>query len=401
MRLIKDQNYVCSECESILNDKPFAKFCENCGAPTEPERHNVGDNISKEEKKDSIQELNNALKRDIQKENLQSYKNNNSSNISFGYSFTLWTIINGLMLFTFFFGFKILSSQNFSDETGISYIIIILFGMFYALNIYNTFYFRTEQKNLLDCDKPKFNYDIGGIIFSGNGLVAEHISNLEDIYLNLFNGEVNQDLSLEIIGSRLDRREYFVQLGSNIMITLGLIGTITGLIISISGLESVMTSLGEGGEGIIPGLKQALSGMGTAFYTTLFGAILGGFFLKLLHQTTSNMSDEIIDEIALLCEIHLLPHLKVNVENNLNYQSNLQTKFIEQTNSLLDRETKKLNDYVNSVDELKTNIENFNTKIRNIDENIQNNNLTTLQEILETLKDIQKESKPFFRKIFK
>ena len=57
MRLIKDQNYVCSECESILNDKPFAKFCENCGAPTEPEKHNVGDKISKEEKRIQLKNL--------------------------------------------------------------------------------------------------------------------------------------------------------------------------------------------------------------------------------------------------------------------------------------------------------------------------------------------------------
>ena len=94
------------------------------------------------------------------------------------------------------------------------------------------------------------------------------------------------------------------------MITLGLIGTVTGLIIAITGLESVMTSLGESGKMIIPGLKQALSGMGTAFYTTLFGAILGGFFLKLMHQASSNMVDEIIDDIAFRAEINVLPFFK-------------------------------------------------------------------------------------------
>ena len=169
----------------------------------------------------------------------------------------------------------------------------------------------------------------------------------------MLDGEVNQERALNIVENRLYRREYFVQLGSNIMITVGLIGTITGLIIAMTGLETVMTSLSESGDNIIGGLQTALSGMGTAFYTTLFGAILGGFFLKLLHQASSNMADEIIDEIAIKSEIHVLPFLKKTVENHVNAQSTQLLEYVNQSRQLLESESEKVRDYLSSIDDLK------------------------------------------------
>ena len=118
----------------------------------------------------------------------------------------------------------------------------------YTANTFvNTFYYREQQKLIFDSERPTFNYDFNEIQFYGEGILAEHIANLSKIYDNLFDGRVSQEKSLDVLANRLLRREYFVQLGSNIMITLGLIGTITGLIISITGLENVMTSLADTG----------------------------------------------------------------------------------------------------------------------------------------------------------
>ena len=225
-----------------------------------------------------------------------------------------------------------------------------------------------------------FNYDNNVIEFNGEGILAEHIANLSKIYDNLFDGQVSQEKSLDVLANRLLRREYFVQLGSNIMITLGLIGTITGLIISITGLENVMTSLNDSGTDIIPGLKQALSGMGTAFYTTLFGAILGGFFLKILHLSTSNIAEEVIDEIALISEIHVLPHLKISVEKNTNAKTNQLLEYVTKSRALLDRETEKMNSHMNAISDLNTNIERFNKNIEEVEKEMDGTHLTVLKK---------------------
>jgi len=331
-------------------------------------------------------------------------------------NFQIWITVNILMAISTVYGYRILVSQEFSDKTGISYIIIILFALFYGLNVVNTLYYKKEQNILDKGNLPKYNPEIDDLDFEGIGLFAFHIGNLSDIYRNMLDGEVNQERALNIVENRLYRREYFVQLGSNIMITVGLIGTITGLIIAMTGLETVMTSLSESGDNIIGGLQTALSGMGTAFYTTLFGAILGGFFLKLLHQASSNMADEIIDEIAIKSEIHVLPFLKKTVENHVNAQSTQLLEYVNQSRQLLESESEKVRDYLSSIDDLKINIEKFNNKIddlmkiniekfnnkmEELETNMDGTQLTILKEIDSTLKQIQKDSKPFINRLFR
>lgn len=315
-------------------------------------------------------------------------------------NFQIWVTVNIVMVIAIAYGVSILKSQGFSDQTGISYVIVILFALFYGLNVINTLYYKKEQNILALNHMPQFNPEIDDIEFEGTGLLALHISNLSAIYRNLNDGEVTQDRALDIIANRLARREYFVQLGGNIMITLGLIGTVTGLIIAITGLESVMTSLGESGKMIIPGLKQALSGMGTAFYTTLFGAILGGFFLKLMHQASSNMVDEIIDDIAFKAEISVLPFFKKTVEQHINSQSTQLTEYVNESRQLLQEEAEKIGEYMSSVNDLKGNIEKFNIQIEQVEKQMDGTHLTVLKQIDNTLKQIQKDSKPLIKRLF-
>jgi MotA/TolQ/ExbB proton channel family len=75
---------------------------------------------------------------------------------------------------------------------------------------------------------------------------------------------------------------------AGLMVTLGLIGTILGLIISVSGLESVMTEVGIANKNIFGGVKETIQGMAIAFYATLFGAVLGAVVLRMLSLSLTN-----------------------------------------------------------------------------------------------------------------
>jgi MotA/TolQ/ExbB proton channel family len=75
---------------------------------------------------------------------------------------------------------------------------------------------------------------------------------------------------------------------SGLMVTLGLIGTILGLIISIGGLESIMTQVEGISQGIFGGIKETIRGMAIAFYSTLFGAVLGAVVLRMLSVSLTN-----------------------------------------------------------------------------------------------------------------
>ncbi len=268
----------------------------------------------------------------------------------FNRNFVVWIAINCLMALVFAGLYFFLSRQGFSDTSGISYIIFAFFLLFYAINFLNCMYFRSEQKNLLECETPQYVLEGDTILFRGRGLLKNHVNFISKVYGSLKDGKVDQNRSLEVLANRLTRRESFVVLGSNLLITLGLIGTISGLIIAITGLESVMESLdSSGGQMMVSGLKKALQGMGTAFYTTLFGAILGGFFLKLLHQACINMAEEIVEEISLISEIHILPSLKKTLDGQLSGQSAEIKTFVGESRKLIALETKKLAQYLAKV----------------------------------------------------
>ena len=53
-------------------------------------------------------------------------------------NFQLWITINILLVIIIVYGYQLLKFQGFSDSTGISYLILIIFCLFYGLNIINT-----------------------------------------------------------------------------------------------------------------------------------------------------------------------------------------------------------------------------------------------------------------------
>jgi hypothetical protein len=75
---------------------------------------------------------------------------------------------------------------------------------------------------------------------------------------------------------------------SSLMVTLGLIGTILGLIISIGGLEDIMSHVEGLNKGVLGGVKETIRGMSIAFYSTLLGAVLGAVILRMLSVSLTN-----------------------------------------------------------------------------------------------------------------
>ena len=323
-----------------------------------------------------------------------------SKKMRFNYNYQLWIFVNVLMLVAFIAGIRLLHSFEFNDSTGISYGILATFILFYALNLVNTTYFNKQLDKIQATPLPAYNNIIDNIEYEGDDLLQDHINSLVTIHNNNTDGKVNQNNALDIIANKLARREYLVQLGSNIMVTLGLIGTITGLIVAISGLETVMTSLESDGNMLLPGLKKALSGMGSAFYTTLFGAVLGGFFLKLLHQATNNMAEELVDEIALRAELYVIPFLEKTAEQTINNNLIGLTGTMIDFSHFIETASTRVAEYLESFDGLKNQIEIFNVKIGNVEPQMNGVHLQALKEIDNTLKGMKVEKKSLIKRLF-
>ncbi len=148
-----------------------------------------------------------------------------------------------------------------------------------------------------------------------------HIDSLYTIFLA--NPNINQDNLVEVLHSRLMARNRVAELFSSILITLGLIGTIVGLIQMMTGLQGVLNTVGEDTGSIAGGMMESLSGLGIAFYTTLIGAVCGGVILRILTSVVDANTMRYTAHLAELTEVNVLPFMRrmaVRLEQSGYYQ---------------------------------------------------------------------------------
>jgi len=126
-----------------------------------------------------------------------------------------------------------------------------------------------------------------------------------------------------------ERLSHIVEVMGNILITLGLIGTVMGLTLTLTGLTSSLDALGSDQALLVEGLRQAMSGMGTAFYTTLLGAVLGGVLLRMFSQITQYGVESLNDGLMRLCLVYCSGDYAVTMERDVRLL-NAEVRALEQ-----------------------------------------------------------------------
>jgi len=139
-----------------------------------------------------------------------------------------------------------------------------------------------------------------------NSILAVHVRNLNLIWQRSGKKHSRQDTLIEVLHAKLKNEGSVVILASSIMITLGLLGTVSGLISSIGGLQST-----SGVDGLMGGVSKAIDGMGIAFYTTLIGSMLGGITLRVLHYYVDKQVDSFVFTMAEMVETRIIPSLRL------------------------------------------------------------------------------------------
>jgi hypothetical protein len=115
------------------------------------------------------------------------------------------------------------------------------------------------------------------------------------------------------------RVSHSIEVVANLLITLGLIGTVFGLTFVLAGLTGSLEALGHDQEMLLSGLRKAMAGMGTAFYTTLLGAVLGGVLLRVFAQITEHGIHGLYDTVMRACLVHCAADLSPTLERDLRF----------------------------------------------------------------------------------
>lgn len=161
-----------------------------------------------------------------------------------------------------------------ADGSRISFLIVVLFGIgiFYSLGI--ALRVSGDRRRLEQLDAERSPDEGGG------GL---HAMFHEAVRLVDQGDEVDFRGLMVSYQDRLLGSVRGVSVLSGVLITVGLLGTVVGLIITVSGISGVLNAVGQDYDAVIQGMNQTVEGMGSAFYTTFFGGLLGGVLLRMLY----------------------------------------------------------------------------------------------------------------------
>lgn len=198
-----------------------------------------------------------------------------------------------------------------SDKTGMSYVIAALFLFGLAASFRAAMQLHSEWAIL---DQIKKSKQIP---------LSDGKSGLSDVFnkLSAFKRQgqtVDVHTAIDTYHAGHNSRVRSISIMAALLISMGLLGTIIGLIMAISGLGGMVENIGLSRTTMMEALKATVAGMGTAFYTTFFGA-LGGLILRAVAVSQLNSLSELCAAATEYADINLTAKLE-SKEEELNQQ---------------------------------------------------------------------------------
>lgn len=181
-----------------------------------------------------------------------------------------------------------------SDASYLSFVIGVVFLVFWATSSFHI---------------VSLNREI--VLFSrraASGLAASYIDKLRLKAARAAGERVDQGMLAGALRARLFLPIQIISYVANVLILLGLIGTVVGFVIAVSGLGDSIAG-GTNLERVQGVLGQIVTGMGVALFTTLVGAILGGLWLEIHYQMLSRAAGGLAIEIVEYADIEVIPDL--------------------------------------------------------------------------------------------
>jgi len=206
-----------------------------------------------------------------------------------------------------------------NDESKITWIIIFLFSLGVAASFFLTVMITSEFIEATNQKELAREKGLMGLEKTGKKTrtVNQFFESLKIVAAS--NESPNVEVLLDMEYSTLMRRSHAIEILGNLLITLGLIGTVMGLTLTLTGLTSSLDALGQDQDLLLAGLRKAMGGMGTAFYTTLLGAVLGGVLLRIFALITENGIGSLQDFVTKICMVYLSPDFKPTVERDVRF----------------------------------------------------------------------------------
>ena len=225
--------------------------------------------------------------------------------------FLKWMIQYSLIFFFLYFiydqglVYKILTS----DKSYITSLILFLFFVVSAHCSYFTYVISSElnkahviKKNLLR-DNVKLRIVENSLILTSKGEISNGI--VKDYFVDLIGLKKNGATThVQILETYIKKTVGFYEFGwfcSDVMLKLGLIGTVIGFIIMLGSLSDITTFDVTLLQGVLTTMG---SGMGVALYTTL-SALVAGVFIAIQYFNLEGGCEELFSVLNQISEVSI------------------------------------------------------------------------------------------------
>ena len=202
------------------------------------------------------------------------------------------------------------------DQSRITWAILGLFGVGVATSFILTLLLTQESIKVDELEhivKKSGWLGIEGI--HKRWCIANFFDSLKTIVDS--NGVLDVEALVDVEFSVYQRSAHALEIIGNLLITLGLVGTVVGLTLTLTGLTGSLEALGQDQDQLLAGLRVAMTGMGTAFYTTLLGSVLGGVLLRIFAHIDENGVVSLENALTRICIVYCAADFKPSLQRDV------------------------------------------------------------------------------------
>lgn len=204
-------------------------------------------------------------------------------------------IIAGLILFGFFLAerYQLVSLALNSDRSYISYLILGVYLLASIQWLWLSHRLSAERRDFRKLESALASEEAPGSV--GSGLLGAFVDNLSR------KRDTNATALLEAFGDQLLNRHALGHFLSDVLLKLGLLGTIVGFILMLMPMGEIT----EFDPSLMQRLLSSMSGgMAVALYTTLAGLITSTL-LKLQYHLLDASAAELVTRLSVLVDLRL------------------------------------------------------------------------------------------------
>ena len=200
------------------------------------------------------------------------------------------------------------------DHSHVTWVIMGVFVLGATVSLFHVLVLTAEWFSAMRLTARLQRHGLHGAKLERRRATSRLIESLQ--HIDESGGQVDLNALSTVVFASHMRVSRVVGLLGSLLITMGLIGTVLGLTITLTGLNGALENISSDGMAVLLGIREAMSGMGMAFYTTLLGSIMGGILLRVFAYITDNSIEALQDTMTRSCMVYAATHLHASPQRD-------------------------------------------------------------------------------------